>query len=173
MTLPVPSQRTWVVSGIVTAAMMNSDVRDAVNFLAQPPLFVGNQANAQSVSNAIWTAVSLDTTVGDSYSGHSNTTNNTRYTAQVAGWYACLGSVGWAANSGGVRYGSIFVNGAENFAYLENRAAPSASSTNTPVFAIGYLAVGSYVELRGYQSSGAALSTAGGSSGLGVWWVHS
>lgn len=172
MVLPVPSEMTATVGAILTAAEWNSNVRDGINFLAQPPLFVGNQATAQSVSNAVWTAVSIDTTVGDSYSGHSNTTNNTRYTAQVAGWYACLGSVGWAANSGGVRYGAIFVNGSENFAYFENRAAASASSAFTPVFALGYLAAGSYVELRGYQSSGAALSTAGGSSGLGVWWVH-
>ena len=35
--MPIPVQRTWVVGEFPTAAMLNANIRDAVNFLLNPP----------------------------------------------------------------------------------------------------------------------------------------
>lgn len=174
MTLPVPSQRTWSVGDVVTAAMMNANVRDAVNFLAAPPLFVGYQTAAQSIGANTWTAITLDTTQYDGYSGHSNTVNNSRYTAQVAGWYFVFGMAALAAGTG-TRYAAIYRNGIaiDPFPASSMGAAPSVNLE----YALGLmdLAVGDYVDLRAYTTAAVSTSVAPGGqlSMMGAWWVHS
>lgn len=176
MTLPVPSQRTWTTGDIVTAAMMNANVRDAVNFLAQPPLFVGYQATAQAIPATAWTAINLDSSVADTYSGHSNTVNNSRYTAQVAGWYFMFGVVAYSSNATGVRFAAFYVNGSANIQLpASSEAAVSGYQTLTACAGLVYLPLGSYVELRSYQNGANPLNTmtsTGQSSYMAAWWMH-
>ena len=175
MTLPVPSQRTWSVGDIVTAAMMDANVRDAVNFLAQPPLFVGYQGTAQSIGANTWTAISLDSSRYDTYSGHSNTVNNSQYVIQAAGIYFMFGMVALATSATGSRYAAFYVGGSANTALPAS--SMNAASVPNEQYALGLinLSVGNYVELRTYTT--AAVSTnvtpAGQQSMVGLWWVHS
>ena len=176
MTLPVPSQRTWSVGDIVTAAMMNANVRDAVNFLAQPPLFVGYQANAQSLPATAWTAISLDSSLADTYSGHSNAVNNSRYTAAVTGYYFVFGMVAYASNSTGARFAAIYANGAPTtYGPASSQGAVSGYQTLSYALALVPLAAGGYVDLRAYTN--AAVSTQVGTTGqasmMAAWWMHS
>lgn len=173
MTLPVPTEMTAVVGNILTAAQWNSNVRDGVNFLANPPLFIGYQSAAQSIPNSAFTAISLDTEVADTYGGHSTTTNNSRYVAQVAGWYLGIGQVALAGNASGLRSPALYVNGAAALPQMQAEIAPNGGST-TIVQAVGitYLNVGDYIEVRIDQTSGGALNTVANVSFLAALWVH-
>ena len=166
--LPVPNPRTAVAGEFETAAMMNL-FRDAINFLTNRPRAALYQTTAQSVANAVWTATSFDSTLLDTYGGHSNTTNNSRYTAQVPGWYSLRCGGGWVTGAaGGGRGASIYKNGA-----FYTAGAAVVGSTNvihsTPVSKDVFLAVGDYVELFVWQNSGGALNTAG--SGQYASWM--
>lgn len=175
--LPVPNPRTAVAGEYEAAAYFNA-LRDAVNFLANPPLATLYQSTATASANAVWIALGLDTTTQDTYGGHSNTTNNTRYTAIVAGTYEVCGTVAWPANSVGARGVRIMKNGST----VVTGSATFTGTTNGDVYAITTPAyqvpmqVGDYLEVWGFQSSGGALSTSVAAadirSSMNVRWVH-
>lgn len=169
--LPVPSPRTFQVNEVETGANLNS-IRDALNFLLNPPHAVLTQTAVQSINSGGLVAVQFDGTTVDSYGGHSNTTNNTRYTAQVAGWYWVHGATVWTNNGTSNRGTELHKNASASA--FGTQALP-AGSTNvfTAVAASGevQLAVGDYVELWAFQDTGAAINTHAGSY-LDVFWMH-
>lgn len=81
--LPVPTPRTWAPNDVVTGTMANTNIRDAFNFLLNPPKFKGTLQTA----TAITTGPNIDfgTPQLDTYSGWDAT--NKRYVCQVAGRY--------------------------------------------------------------------------------------
>ena len=134
-----------------------------VQFLTYPPVFFGYQNAAQSLSNTTWTALSIDNEVDDTYNGHSNVTNPSRYTCQVAGWYAVGGCYAPVGAAGGFRAVRIQKNGSPvlgSGCYI----LPASPTSNpeigvvTPTVSV-QLAVNDYVEVAGWQSSGGALNT--------------
>ena len=176
--LDVPSPRTFGVQEYETAGYLNS-VRDALNFLLGRPQIAIYQATVQSVASNAFTAITFDGSTSDTYGGHSNTTNNSRYTAQQPGTYAFSGATGWAANATGSRGGSLYKNGSPLTGQtgLVQAATSAAASTVAPLpLCFVDLNTGDYVELYGYQVSGGALNTIGGGqfcSYLNGWWMHS
>lgn len=177
MALPIPSEMTATVGQILTAAEWNSNVRDGINYLLNPPLFVGVQSTVQSVASGAWGWLTIDTTTVDTYSGHSNATNNMRYTAQVAGWYEVTVGVSWASSGTGIRSVGVGVNSTTPIAASIESMYPGTAGYD-PVCQTTYtvfLNVGDYVQGLVEQTSGAALSTnqsASGASFLAVRWVH-
>lgn len=173
--LPVPVPRTFVVGETETGAFLNS-LRDALNFVLNTPLAVLNQASGQSIANATPTAITYDGTYLDTYGGHSNSTNNSRYTAQVAGWYFVKAGVVWSSNAAGNRAIQVYKNGSA-FPYSWN-AVPAAGTFNDPgveTSALVQLNVGDYVEAWAEQNSGGALATAVVAtiaSNMQVMWMH-
>lgn len=174
MTLPFPTLAQAIPGNTVTSALWNTSVYNGLTYLSEPPIAVLAQATTQSIPNSALTAVSYDTTVVDTYGGHSNTVNPSRYTAQVAGWVWVIGINGLASNATGVRVAEIFKNGSP-IAYTQTWAAntganPCTSMTATLVF----LNIGDYVETNVYQTSGGALSTftTGPQSSMCVYWAH-
>ena len=175
MPLGIPSQRTWATNDIVTAAMMNANVRDAVNFLLNVPVFYGQQSTTQSIANNTYTALSLDTNIYDTYSGHSTVTNNSRYTAQQPGLYMIIGRSGFTTNATGARGALIIYNGGGVSSTTPNVTTGNAGASAfsyTEVVAFQLMAIGDYVEVFGYQASGGALSTTTGGSSMQVLWMH-
>lgn len=162
---PVPVPRTFGVNEFETAAYLDS-IRDALNYLLNPPIASLYQATTQSVANNTFSALTMDQTINDSYGGHSNTVNPSRYVAQVAGWYTVSGAAGWATNNTGARGAAIYTNGSPiNGGSGVAAPSPGASVTITAVGAIEvFLSTGGYVEIYGYQNSGGALSTQTGGS---------
>lgn len=150
------------------------------NFLLNPPQFSIYQGVAQTFTTAAFTAVTFDSSLVDTYGGHSNSTNNSRYTAQVAGTYLISGGSGWAATSTtGGRGGAFYKNG---LVQIGNNTVVNANTTASslsvaPMAAVlVQLNVGDYVELWAYQASGGNLaSPAGGQfcSYMYGWWMHS
>lgn len=161
MVLGAPAPPARAAGSRLTGAIYGSDVTDSINFLVNPPEFVGLQNSVQSVPSATWTALTLDAEQLDSYNGHSTSSNTSRYVVQVAGWYTVCGVYATAANATGFRAARIQVNGSPVLGAATY--APSASGTVemgvvTPTRSI-QLAVSDYVEVAGYQSSGGALNT--------------
>lgn len=171
--LPVPSEMTAAVGGILTAAQWNSNVRDAVDFLANPPLFIGYGSTPQAVATSVFVDVALDTNVVDTYGGHSTTSNNSRYVAQVAGYYDLVGQIGYPSNGTGVRSARFYVNGAvPTLEPLFQIPASASGGTDMQVSGCVYLNAGDYVELEAWQNSGSSLSLSASVSWLTVRWVH-
>ena len=173
--VPAPPTRA---SGItVTGAIYQADVTDAVSFLANPPEFAGYQNAVQSIPNNTWTALLLDQEQLDTDNGHSTSSNTSRYVAQFAGWYTVCGVYATAANATGFRGARIQKNGSPvlgHAAYLPNATAAVEEGVVTPTKSV-QLAVGDYVEVAGYQSSGGALNTildVDLRCGLWVRWSH-
>lgn len=173
--LPVPIPRNWTPGETEVGAYLNS-VRDALNFLLNPPVAVLEQATVQSIANSSWTSVALDSSVVDSYGMHSNVTNNTRATAQVAGWYLPLGASAFSINATGERATRFTVNGAGvNATSVTKAAIATGDYTVTPAVSVPvYLNVGDYLEVQAIQLSGAGLNTITGAvtSSLSLYWLH-
>lgn len=153
----VPNQRDWVVGEIVTAAMLNSNVRDAVDFLLDPPMCDLYQAAAQSIPNGALTALVWDTEVYDNDSAHSTVTNSSRITIQTPGWYHVSAAYSMDLNTTGYRLVCLYKNG--SVAKTGNRIAPSSNQTAAVLDAYLSVSAGDYLEIVVLQSSGAALST--------------
>lgn len=163
--------RTWSVGDIATASMLNA-LRDQLTFIGNPPIARILQTAAQNCATAAYTAIAMDTSSLDTYSGHSNTVNNTRYTAQVPGYYRIAGIVGWAINSTGIRATSVGINGSPQ---IDSQVELSATTANTsaPAQLVAFLNLGDYVEMFGYQNSGGTLATGGGGfAGMTVELIH-
>lgn len=179
MPLPVPVPASETPGQSIASALWNSQVRDGLGYLLADPVFVGVQTVAQNILNNAWTAISLDTETIDTYNGHDTVTNNSRYTAQVAGFYSVCGVTCWSANSTGVRASRIHVNGTvvQGTSQMYTTLPSNTTGVATPLRTV-YLNVNDYVEVAGYNNSGAAspgLPTGVApdlSSALFVAWSH-
>jgi hypothetical protein len=168
----LPAPRTWAANDKATAALMNSNVRDAVTFLKNPPVFAFITSTTTSIPNVTFTAVSWGNPPNvDNYGGWASG-NPSRYTAPVAGWYYCAGVAQLAFNATGRRATAFYVNAAA-IRQTELQVNPAAVTCHA-IAGFVQLAKGDYVELRIYQSSGGALN-AGGNGGSFFYgrWVHS
>lgn len=173
----VPSVTSHVTADLITAADYNSGPAATNAFLIAPPIFVGYNSAGQTIATGNPAQrIALDANLVDSDTGHSNTVNNTRYTAQVAGWYAVSGVVSFAANATGAREAFI----TKNAGAIGTGAVALYPAAGAGVTCVGtstgliQLAVNDYVELWGYQTSGGNLalaSTTQTSTGMSVWWV--
>jgi hypothetical protein len=148
------------------------------SFAMNPPSFVGYQSTTQTLTNAAWTSLSLDSSSYDNYVGHSNSTNNSRYTAQIAGWYTCCGVYApQAGNSSGFRAVRLATNGTSTVlggASYSGQPTTAEDSPVTPTKDV-FLNVGDYVEVQGWQNTGGNYNTAINSdlrSGLWVRFSH-
>lgn len=180
MALNVPSQSTMLAGGAITTALWNSNIRDAVNFLVNPPLAVLFQAVAQSIPNNPnpWTAITFDSTLYDTYSGHSNVTNNSRWTcpAGAAGVYEVTGGVAFAtSNLGNIRGVGPALNGTQLSVAMQLQpkqgTAPQTLTSGTVQI---FLNATDYLQMFCYQDTGGALNTTTGQfeSYMSLRWVH-
>ena len=162
MVLAPPAPPVRAAGSRLTALVYSSDVTDSVNFLTNPPDFVGEQTVAQALANQTWTGLTLDVEDLDSYNGHSTVTNSSRYTAQEPGWYTSCGAFSAAGNTTGFRAARLQVNGTAIAGAANYVVANGSSETGvvTPTRDI-FLNIGDYVEVAGWQSSGGSLNTAG------------
>ena len=177
MTNPAPPQpRTFGVNEVEVASYLNS-VRDALIFLANPPVCNAVQATGQNInSGASWTSLALDSTAADPYGMHSNTSNNSRATSQAAGYYMLFTSACFPSNATGWRGTRAAKNGAALAGGAGEFGANGAGVTcipSPPV--VTYLNLGDYAEAQGLQTSGSILTTSTNSdadSSLTAVWVH-
>jgi hypothetical protein len=173
--VPLPHQFT--VAEAVTSANINT-YYSAISFLENPPIAILYQSGSvQAVANNTDVALQLNNTVIDTYGGHSNSTNNTRYTAQVAGYYQVMGTGSLQVNGVGGRLVRLRKNGSTEIPTSAAEQPPSSDFNcvmSTPSVQL-FLAVNDYVEVVMFQDSGGSLNTVTTTqyaSGLQIRWVH-
>ena len=113
---------------------------------------------AQSIATAAWTALALDSEYIDSDGMHDLVTNNSRLTVINAGTYMLGGSVSFAASAVGIRGVGVRLNGGA--VYPVQSVIPNIGAVTHTLACCGIyaLAVGDYLELMAYQSSGGGLN---------------
>jgi hypothetical protein len=160
---------------MVTAVMLNSNVRDAINFLiTNRPRAVLRQTVTQSTTNGTWASITFDVEDLDNDGGHSTVTNNSRYTAQTAGWYEASGVICWAGNYSNQRQSRWTINGTVVNA---SHASSQVSAGGFPAYPAAtvhvYLNVGDYLELQGFQNEGTVSTrvSAEQASRMNVVWI--
>lgn len=176
MARTVPSPPTETPGLYNTSALFNAQVRDLNNFGLGPPVFSGYAAATQSIPTGnVMTALSLDTELLDSDSGHSTVTNTSRYTATVAGTYFVIATVGWGASATGDRRIQIALNGAAIIG--SGTGADANQVVTTGQVACTFVTLNGttdYIEVMAAQNSGGTLSTVGGgvfAPSMRVLWI--
>lgn len=159
----VPTFLTFVAGSVLTAAQLNSNVRDAGNFwLTVKPALETIQASPQAIGTSTWTSVTFDTDVYDNDGMHSTVTNPSRATAVTAGRYLFLASLDFALNASGLRAVKFLVNGTTSYAKDGQLVAPTSTDVALFTGMMTYLSAADYVELQCWQSSGGSLNTGSG-----------
>jgi hypothetical protein len=168
--------RTWVAGETVTAAIMNTHIRDNLNYVYATPICVLSNSAVQSIANATITAVTFDTEGIDTDNMHSTVTNTSRMTAVTAGWYSVSGTLPYQANATGSRWMAFQVNGSASsrLGFSQILSTGGASDTALSSTALVFLNVGDYVEMVTNQNSTVALNidTANGGARLSALAVH-
>lgn len=174
----VPVLPSEVPGNYQTGALWNAGPKALADWATAQPVFIGYQATAQSIPNAVFTAFNIDTEVLDSDGGHSTVTNTSRYTATVPGVYLVIGSSGWVGNTAGLRRVRIALNGTAILGSGVGVDAHAASSSVTGHQSSTFVQMNGttdYIEVQGYQTSGAALNTNANSDfcpSMRVFWLR-
>lgn len=157
-----PSPRNWTNGELVTDTLLNTEIRDAVNFLlgTGKPFFKAIQTVVQSIPNNAFTAITFTTEQIDNMNGHSTSVNTSRYTCQMDGWYNLKGRIAFGSppytNNRGAQFA---LNGAVLRGTGVFTAPAPDNDTVVDTSTYEFLQVGDYIELRGYHITGAALPT--------------
>lgn len=183
MARTVPAPAIQQAGSVVPSAAWNSGPKALNSFYMGVPIFRGRQTIAQSVATNTYVAISLNASDVDSDSGHSNSTNNSRYTCQVAGWYYVEGFAAFANNTGAQSTMRAFLavnstGGLPNVVsdLLQVNVKPANDYASLSGSGILRLAVGDYVEVWCLQASGSTLNTApltDISPSMNLFWMHS
>ncbi len=151
----LPSPKTWATSDGLGAATLNLEVRDALNFLLNPPT-TGLSATGQTHnSTGNWLSIGGYTEDWDTDAMHSTSVNTSRITCVTAGKYLFTGSVAFASNATGIRGARFLANGGTTYEQCGQPAAAGAGAMS--ISGIIPMTAGQYVELQAYQSSGGNL----------------
>src|SRR5919197_2582011 len=153
----VPTAYTWSVGELMTAAKMNSYLRDLASFLLSRPYASLTHNTTQSITNVTDTPVNFNTELADTDGGHSTSTNTSRYTAQTAGLWDVSACVPWEINGTGKREAYLKVNNTTYYGSDTATAAASSRVSAAPAALIP-VSVGDYIEVQVYQNSGGALN---------------
>ena len=174
-TIPVTAQKN--PGDYITASLWNAGPKALGDFTLALPVFAGYQATVQSIPNGTTASLAIDTETFDSDGGHSNVTNNSRYTATVPGTYLVLGFAAYSANATGVRSVRVAKNGTSVAGTQSTLSVPSGVIWAAPCWGIVALNGSSdYCEITTSQTSGGALNTYNGSdaaSAMAVFWLSS
>jgi len=154
----IPGMHTFAVGEVLTAATLNTYLRDAVNFvLKKRPMMRCAQTSGggTSLANTTWTNIGNMVVIVDSDSGLNTSTGT--YTVPNAGWYIVTGGVVYNPNTTGDRAVRLTVNGNAQIGIASSGAGPDRTA---PILSrLLYLAAGATVNVQGWQSSGGALGT--------------
>jgi hypothetical protein len=142
---------------------MNTEVRDAINFLIAPPRCHAYQSVAQTLTTGTTGAVVTFTSEEVDTDGiHSTSSNTSRFTIVTAGRYRFIGQVGFASNATGQRGAFLQKNGTR--VTTTRHQATNGVSHYQQVTDEILCSAGDYVELLAMQSSGGNLDTVAGSN---------
>lgn len=158
------SPRTWAVGETVTAALMNTHLRDQLNFLAAPPRVHVTNVAGITHTTATSTLLTWDTEVADTDGMHDLVTDTSRIKAITAGVYRVTARAAFATNATGIRSLDLRFNafgaaaGGTRVGY-DSQTPVSGALTSVAIAIDVRLAQYDFLELFGYQTSGGNLAT--------------
>lgn len=152
--------RTFSTGEVVTASMMNEQIRDNSTFLHSRPTCVLTRSALQSIPNNTITNVLYTVERVDSDAFHSTASQTDRITIPAsagAGWYRVYHRIAYFPNSAGDRMSIVQKNGTGEVDRIAVRATANANSTIIGNAKPILLAVGDFLIHQAYQDSGVAL----------------
>ncbi|MFF5445500.1 hypothetical protein [Streptomyces sp. NPDC012888] len=164
MAAPVDTPRTWVVGEVVTAALMNAEIRDQFSGLAgilcSTQVVNASFALASHASN--YTAISYTGISSSNDTSMWNVSNATRLVAPRAGTYLVHGGISWPSGlSTNDARGEFRLNGSGTATATARMATQQESTGNCQAVASGVLiftAANQYAEVYVNQNSGSSLN---------------
>lgn len=153
---------TPVTATTISVSSFGSKVTDDLDYLAvsKPNCRVYNSATISHTTSGVYQALTFNSERYDKGAGsHSTVSNTGRLTVPTgcAGVYRIFGCITFAANATGARGIAIRLNGT-TYLVAHTTAAFASVDCSMAITTNYSLAVGDYVELMGFQSSGAALN---------------
>jgi hypothetical protein len=169
--------RTWVVGEVLTAANLNTHVRDNLAWAAG-----ASKLTARVNSTASWThngsgsyrSIDFTEEVWDPAGMHSTSSNNHRLTVPTGGdgKWRVGGCVEWDSSTSGTRTLGVQVNSSDSITGHRVRQQNKAvASLRQSVHTITSLAAADYVCLSALQDSGANRTVAVGSGYSPHFWA--
>lgn len=160
--------RTWVTGEVVTAAMLNQQIRDNELFLYDPPCVRAWRTTNQSLTDSTWTAIAGDSEYFDNDTMHSTSVNTHRLTCNTAARFYLYGCVEFATNSTGNRLMRLILNDTTILAMVS--LPPQATVAGRLIAFTEYpLAAGQWVSMECYQASGGALNAVSAAGYSPIW----
>lgn len=157
---------TLAVGDDITAAFLDNFAA-LMALVAEPVFFQATYSTTQSLTNNTPTALSLDTETIDIYTGHGSTSPIYTIPAALNGYRINVKGVGsFAANATGIRNVSIWQNGSTVTMGQNTIAGASTNSLVLQVNASFVVATGDTIQIAADQTSGGALNTVAGQSGM-------
>lgn len=128
------------------------------------PLCIVRRTGEQSIPNATLTAITWDLEDVDTHGIHSTSSNTSRVTPNIAGWYRVTFTLQYATNATGRRAAAVRQNGG-TVIYGDIKPGSSAGNLGCTVTkTLQFNGSTDYVEGIAYQDSGGSLNTAGSDS---------
>lgn len=147
---------TAAITGVLTASNTGNKVTR--------PYCHAFQSVTQNLTNLVAAAVTMTSETLDNTNGHSTSTNTSRFTPTVGGWYRCIGGVCFAGNVTGDRQAGFRKNGNT----VDEAPYGGMPGMNGASFLAGFAyafadiqcnGTTDYIELWGAQNSGGTLAT--------------
>jgi hypothetical protein len=172
----LPTERTWATLDDLDSTNLNAGIRDVLTFLMQRPVFQGRQTVAQGVVTSTFSPLTFTTEDIDSHTGHSTSSDTSRYVAPEDGWYQVSGGISFESNATGVRVGVWWKNGTTiNGSRVDVPAISGGQAILTARTMLISLSAGDYVELVAWQNSGGTRNTVvttENQSSMTVQWIR-
>lgn len=171
---------TWVAGAVLTAAQLNTQLRDNIRFLHGVPTCRLRRDAAQALASGSWDTVQWDTEDWDNNTIWSST-NNDQLFVRTAGKYNAIFVMGFATSTGGtVRAAALVKN---STALALNDDAWTFSHPADKVFGVNNLTVSGmfsmttsdYLTGQFFQDAGAINSstTVAEQPRIAIFWVSS
>ena len=158
--------RTWLAGEEPTAAELNAEVRDQVQFLRNPPIAFLYANATQTVPSASPTLITINTASVDPYTALNASTHAWVVPTGCGGIYEVDGHIHWTGATGGSRAAWLTtdMSGLTAITGTEGWAQPGSGPVTADTSGQLILTAGQSVALVGYQSTATGLATVGTSN---------
>lgn len=150
---------TFTTGNTLTAAQMNTNVRDNSNYLFDPPMCLAQRTASQSITTGTQSAIVWNGT--NLYDTDSMLSGTQFLVFNTAGVYDVWTSIEWVANATGMRRAEIQVAGPKKLAFDTDSSTTSAQNSAQNAKGQWKFAAGDNAEVWVYQTSGGNLSVLG------------
>jgi hypothetical protein len=160
--------RTWATNDVVTASLLNTHLRDNLNFLYTKDHASVYQTANTAITTSTWTVVAFDAEYLDNNTMHDNVTNNSRVKCNSDGLYLIIFKAAFANDTTGVRRVMIRKNaagasgGGTDLGTWTEDGIP-AENTIVPGGRLESLTSADYIEMFVWQDTGGNLNLNSGS----------